>query len=225
MGIFYSAVFMADAQVIDRWLHAVVLAQRRISLREFLLLVRIEVRGTQAVGAMFLGRAAEFMQGGLQTIGQRTITFPAPDDMNSTPMTICQAKLIQQVIKWLTRDRNCRARPGKIGQPLVPGRHRLAENDSLPGTLLARQCFTRRCKLLSNFSGYWPGYRSSKYSQSVVPVSSGSRYSNGTNSVSQTSAKGSWRVRHCRCDFSTRTPFSILRPLRILIPAFSAAVS
>jgi hypothetical protein len=100
----------------------------------------------------------------------------------------------------------------------VPGRHRLAKHNRLSGTLIARQCFTRRCKLLSNFSGYWPGYRSSKCSQSVVSVSSGSRCSNGTNSVSQTSAKGSWRVRHCRCDFSTRTPSSILRPLRILTP-------
>ena len=58
MRIFYGAVFMADAQVIDRWLHAVVLTQRLISLREFLFLVRIAVSGTQAVGAMFLGRAA-----------------------------------------------------------------------------------------------------------------------------------------------------------------------
>lgn len=76
MGIFYGAVFMADAQVIDRRLHAIVLTQRRIRLREFLFLARIDVCGTQAVSAMFLGRAAEFMQGGLQSIGQCTITFP-----------------------------------------------------------------------------------------------------------------------------------------------------
>lgn len=102
MSIFHGAVFMADAQVIGRWLHAVVLAQRSISLREFLFVARIDVCGIQAVGAVFPGCAAQFMQGGLQTIGQRTITFPTQDDMNSAPMAICQTKLIQLMIERLT---------------------------------------------------------------------------------------------------------------------------
>lgn len=75
--------------------------------------------------------------------------------MNITPMAIGQKKLLQQILKGLTSNRNCRARPGiKSDSPYWPAGTDWRKMTAFSGPWVARQCLTRRCKVLSNCSGY-----------------------------------------------------------------------
>ena len=72
---------------------------------------------------MFFRRTTEGMQRTLQAIRQGAVALAALHDMHMSPATMGQAKLVQQVPKWLSGKRDGRIGMGEIRQPLVARRH------------------------------------------------------------------------------------------------------
>ena len=86
---------MTDPQIISRWLHPVMSEQPLVILGQPLHLCRFYIRCAEAVGAMFFRCTAELVQGGLQAIGQLTVTFTTLYNMHGSPTAAGQSELIQ----------------------------------------------------------------------------------------------------------------------------------
>ena len=115
----------------------------------------------------------------------------------------------------------------KSERPCRPGGCSCAKKTLRSWPCVARHCRRRRWSVRSVPGPYSPGWRRWSSSNSVTALRCGLDCSSGSNSASQTSARGSRRVRHRRggrCEGSDSCD-SIRRALRSLTPALAAAAT
>ena len=133
---FYRAVLVRDASVVARWLHAVMVHQRRVACSEILLRIGVQVaeRRRQTVAAALLRHAAERPQRILQALGQRDKTLATQNDVGVLEAGEREPEMVESVIEGHARDGDAeRARVGEVGQPQPAGFVLLAEDHILLG--------------------------------------------------------------------------------------------
>ena len=95
------AVLVRLAAVVAARAHAVMAAQRLVTLGQVSLLVdgQIAERRRQAVGTVLAGGTAQPPQGVLQPFGQGREALPAEDDLSVFPATAGEAEVIEAMVK------------------------------------------------------------------------------------------------------------------------------
>ncbi len=133
------SVLVGQAAVVARDRHAVMGAQRLVSLGHVLGLVLAQVakRRRQAVGAVLARRAAEMPQRVLQPLRQRREALAAEHHPGVGEARPGQAEVIQHVVQHLPGDGHAETpHAGEVGQALPARLVLLAEDHLLLGAVL-----------------------------------------------------------------------------------------
>ena len=127
-----AAVLVAQAAVVARAGHAVVIEQRRVAHGEVLFFGQVLERGRQAVGAVLLRGAAGLPQGVLQPLGQRLEALAALDHFDMLPAREGQHEVVQDVRKRRVGNRDAQlAHGGEVRQATMARRMLLREEHFL----------------------------------------------------------------------------------------------
>jgi hypothetical protein len=123
-----AAVLVAQAAIVARADHTIVIEQRRVAHGEVLFFGQVLERGRQAVAAVFLRGAAGLPQGVLQPLGQRLEALATRDHFHMLPAREAQHEVVQEVGKRRVRNRDAQlAHGGKVRQATLARRMVLRE--------------------------------------------------------------------------------------------------
>ena len=129
---------MADAGVVARRSHTVVLAQGLVALGQLLLLGQVVERRRQAVGAVLLRHAAGHPQRILQPRGQRLKALAAEHHAHMAPAAVGQGELVQPVRECQPAQAHIKlVGHGEVRQAQPAGRMLLGKVNLLLGAVLS----------------------------------------------------------------------------------------